>query len=288
MENLPLVSIIIPTFNSGKTLEKCLRSIKEQTYSNIEVIVVDKGSKDETIEIAKKYGCEVHVIPANERSEQINYGVKVARGKYIYRVDSDFILPPKMVEEAVRLCEIHGYDAVSTLVLPDPTISFWAKVRRLEKECYRNDIFYRGARFLRKDVFEMLGGFDESLVAGEDYDFHERLLRANFKIGLAKTEELHIGEPKSIGDIIRKNYYYGKTLKHFLRKNKVQGLSRMSPIKKSLLRCWKNFLRHPVLTLGFILHEITRYTAATAGLFIGILVEASSKTKKEKKKLDSY
>jgi cellulose synthase/poly-beta-1,6-N-acetylglucosamine synthase-like glycosyltransferase len=51
----PLVSIIIPTRNSARTLEKCLESIKHQTYSNIEVIVVDNFSDDETIEIAKKY-----------------------------------------------------------------------------------------------------------------------------------------------------------------------------------------------------------------------------------------
>jgi len=279
LENPPLVSIIIPTFNSGKTLERCLKSIKEQTYPNIEVIVVDKGSKDETIKVAKKYGCKIHVISANERSQQINFGVKVAEGKYIYRVDSDFILPPTIVEEAVKLCEIHGYDAVSILVLPDPNISFWAKVRRLEKECYRDDIFYRGARFLRKNIFEMLGGFDENLVAGEDYDFHERLLRANVKIGFAKAEELHIGEPKSIIDIIKKNYYYGKTLKYALRK-KPKVLYKMTPTKKPLLKCWKNFLKHPILALGFIIHEIVRYSAAIAGLIISITLEKDDKKRR--------
>jgi len=52
--NKPLVSVIIPTFNSGGTLGKCLRSIRNQTYGNVEIIVVDKFSTDKTKEIAKK------------------------------------------------------------------------------------------------------------------------------------------------------------------------------------------------------------------------------------------
>ncbi len=54
MEN-PLVSVIIPTYNSSRTLEKCLESIKNQTYKNVEIIVVDNNSTDNTKEIAKKY-----------------------------------------------------------------------------------------------------------------------------------------------------------------------------------------------------------------------------------------
>ena len=54
MEN-PLVSVIIPTYNSSRTLEKCLESIKNQTYKNIEIIVVDNNSTDNTKEIAKKF-----------------------------------------------------------------------------------------------------------------------------------------------------------------------------------------------------------------------------------------
>jgi probable beta-1,3-galactosyltransferase len=56
----PLVSVIIPTYNSSRTLEKCLKSIKNQTYKNIEIIVVDNNSIDNTKEIAKKYTGKVY------------------------------------------------------------------------------------------------------------------------------------------------------------------------------------------------------------------------------------
>jgi len=76
MESSLLVSVIISTYNSEKFIESCLQSIRKQTYKNIEIIVVDKGSKDHTISIARKYTDKVFVIPAKGRSEQKNFGAK--------------------------------------------------------------------------------------------------------------------------------------------------------------------------------------------------------------------
>jgi len=83
MKDKPLVSIIIPTYNSEKTLAKCLESIKNQTYRNIEVIIVDRFSKDSTIEIARKY--KVRVLQFNcERAKAKNFGLRNAKGKYVF------------------------------------------------------------------------------------------------------------------------------------------------------------------------------------------------------------
>lgn len=60
--NIPLVSVIIPTYNSARTLETTLKSIKKQTYQNIEIIVVDNNSKDTTKKIAEKYADSVYNI----------------------------------------------------------------------------------------------------------------------------------------------------------------------------------------------------------------------------------
>ena len=70
----PLVSIIVPTYNSEKFLEGCLESIQKQTYSHIELIVVDNNSKDNTKEIARKYTEKVF-NQGPERSAQVNFGV---------------------------------------------------------------------------------------------------------------------------------------------------------------------------------------------------------------------
>jgi len=54
MKNFPKISVIVPTYNSSRTIEKCLKSIKNQTYQNIEIIVIDNNSSDNTLKIAKK------------------------------------------------------------------------------------------------------------------------------------------------------------------------------------------------------------------------------------------
>ncbi len=77
-----LGSVIVPTKNPAGTIEMCLRSIKEQTYPDIEIIVVDNYSEDGMAEIAGKYGAEV-LLKDSERSEARNYGADTSKGDYL-------------------------------------------------------------------------------------------------------------------------------------------------------------------------------------------------------------
>ncbi len=265
MNNQPLVSIVIPTKNSGRFLERCLDSIKKQTYRNIEIIVVDNKSDDNTRKVARRYTDKVFVVDAGERSEQINFGIKKSKGKYVYRVDSDFILDSNVVKEAVEKCEKEGYDAICIHNTSDPTVSFWARVRKLERDCYKGDELNVGARFFRKDIVKEIGGFDERLVAAEDYDFHNRLLKAGYKIGRIKAEEIHLGEPKSLWEVAKKHYYYGKTIVRFIEKNRGRGIKQLNPIRPAFIRHWKEFARHPLLTFGFIVYQLVKYFSGGLG-----------------------
>ena len=264
MKDKPLVSVVVPTFNSERFLEKCLKSIQEQIYRNIEVIVVDNYSTDSTREIAEKYA-DLVLLMSSERCAAVNFGVRHARGKYVYRVDSDSVVEPNVVEEAVRKCEVEGFDAVCVHNTSDAGVSFWARVRKLERDCYADDELNVAARFFRKEAFEKVGGFNERLVAAEDYDLHNRLLKHGFKIGHVESKEIHIGEPRSLLDIAKKHYYYGKTVKRFLDANPNIGIKQISPLRSAFIRNWKNFAKHPSLTFGFILYQIVRYLAAGFG-----------------------
>lgn len=281
-DEIALVSIIIPTYNSGKTIAQCLESIQTQTHKSIETLIIDGGSTDNTLKIAENFGCKIFVLNGKERSPSINFGVKKSIGEYIYRVDSDVIIDSNLVKEALYKCEVEGYDAISVFWSPDSTISFWAKVRKLEKDCYKEELLYSGARFFRRDVFESIGGFDENLVAGEDYDLYNRLAKMTFKIGIIESQELHIGEPKSIVDIIKKNYYYGKTLNYFITQNKMNGVKQLSPMRGPLLKNWKKFVTHPVLLIGFIVYEILIYSSSIVGLVVSIIKKELSKTSSDK------
>jgi len=264
MKGSPLVSVIIPTKNSSKTLSQCLDSIKNQNYENIEIIVVDNYSTDNTLEVAKPYTNTIYTF-SPERSSQINYGVKKSSGKYIYRVDSDFVLEPQTISEAVNSAESNNYAAIIIHNTSDPTVSFWAKVRKFERDMYDSDNLNIAVRFIRKDAFLSVGGFDVRLVYGEDYDLHNRIIE-KYEIGKINAKEVHLGEYKSIKEIAKVNYYYGKSAALFLKKNRSRGLQQISPIRKVYLRHYKEFLGHPYLAAGFIVYQVVRYTSGFFGL----------------------
>jgi len=266
MSNIPLVSVIIPTHNSGEYLERCLVSLFNQNFSKFEVIIVDKLSIDSTESIAKNFDCKFIKLRANERSEQLNYGVKVSKGKYIYRIDSDFILEKNVIEEAYFKCENEGFDAVCIHNTSDSSVSFWAKVRKLERDCYKGDKINVAARFMTRQVFLKIGGFDSQLFAGEDYDLHNKLLSNSYKIGEIQSKEIHLGEPKTLKEIVIKHYLYGKNINIFLIKNRKRGFIQLNPLKISYLRNITHFKDSPIISCGFILYQFVRYSSSILGL----------------------
>lgn len=104
MADDPLVSIVIPTRNSSRTLPICLTSISRQTYRNIEVIVIDNYSEDGTTEVARRFGARVF-RHKGERARAKNLGLIMAGGKYVLFLDSDMKLTPRVIEECVALAE---------------------------------------------------------------------------------------------------------------------------------------------------------------------------------------
>jgi glycosyltransferase involved in cell wall biosynthesis len=261
----PLVSIVVPSKNSADTIELCLRSIKAQSYSNIEVIVVDNFSRDRTADIARSYGARVYQ-KGPERCSQLNYGVSKANGKYAYRVDSDFLLDPDVVKEAVETCERFGYDGITIHNTSDPSVSFWARVRKMERDSYVDDPARAGARFWRKEAFESVGGFDVSIVAGDDYDLHNRLLRRGYRLGKIGAMDYHIGEPKSMAEIFTKHYYYGQNIGRFIQRNQDRALVQLNPLRRSLIVAFSKNSDDLMLIAGFFVYHFLRYAAASLGI----------------------
>jgi glycosyltransferase involved in cell wall biosynthesis len=261
----PLVSIIIPALNSEKTIEKCLNSVKNQTYNPIEIIVVDAGSEDKTVEIAKNWGATVIEPNIKNMAKQTNIGAENSNGEYIYRLDSDVVLSKSVVEECVLKCELGNCEAVSTYWGPDPSISFWAKIRKFEKDCYKYDSNRNVSRFYKKKVFDEIGGYNENMVYGEDYDIQNRIKNHNYHICFAESEGLHLGEPKTLKEVVSKQYHYGKTIKEFLRENKSKGLVQVSPFRRSFFTNWKKFVKNPFLTVAFLFYEFVYYSSTIVG-----------------------
>ena len=224
MSKKPLVSVIVPTKNSEKFLEITLKSVRDQTYEKIELIVVDNYSSDGTKTIALKYTDKVF-NKGSERSSQVNYGAKLARGKYLYRIDHDFYVEPR--------------------------------------DMYKNDPLIVGSRFWSKKVFESVGGFNEEMVACEDYDLHNRILQKGFKIARIRAQEIHLVEPRSLKEIVVKSYEYGRTLRAIV----VQGRLKyqLSPIRFAFIKHIHKFMLHPMLASGFFVMNLSKYFAFQVG-----------------------
>ena len=243
----PLVSIIIPTRNSEATIETCLKSIRQQTYFNVEIIVVDNYSDDRTRELVKRYGAKV-LLKCSERSAARNYGAKHARGELLLFIDSDMELGPTVIEECVKIVLV-GYDAV---IIPEKTIgqSFWAKVRALERSTYVGDTLFEAPRLFRREVFEKLRGYDEELVGFEDYDLQARLEAHGYKVARTRAFIIHHeGNLRLKEHLLRKHYYVGTGLK-YISKHSGRAIKQFCPIRRSYVRHWKLLARYPLYTLG--------------------------------------
>lgn len=109
--NYPLISFIIPTLNSSRTIKNCLDSIFNQTYINIEVIIIDSYSIDDTIKIASNYNVKIYY--SNKSYSQCRQlGVNISKGQIVACFDSDIILPHKnwlynSVKKLLNNPEIH-------------------------------------------------------------------------------------------------------------------------------------------------------------------------------------
>ena len=84
-----MISLVIPTLNEEKNIGESLRSLKNQTYRNFEIIIADGGSKDKTVEIARKYADRVIVYKGSGISEAKNRGVREAKGDILVFTDAD-------------------------------------------------------------------------------------------------------------------------------------------------------------------------------------------------------
>lgn len=110
MNKLPLVSIVIPTLNSEKTINYSLDSVKKQNYKNIELIIADGKSTDRTVEIAKSYGAKI--CYGKELGKARYEGLRISRGKYLFALDSDQFIGSSLVKKAVEKMEKDDLDGL--------------------------------------------------------------------------------------------------------------------------------------------------------------------------------
>lgn len=271
-----LVSIITPTRNSAQFLENCLKSIKNQMYKHIEIIIIDGKSSDNTIPIAKKYNCKIYTfVPkvkkgAFDASFKRNFGAKKAKGSYIYWLDADMELPKNLIEEAVSLCE-KSTDAV---ILPEDSfgIGIWARAKNLERRCYWGDNTVECPRFFKREVWDSIGGLDESLGAGgDDLDIHQKVLEKGYHVGRTKSIVMHNEGNLKLSKLIKKHFMYGRdTIKYFYKRPKA-GIVSYFPIRPAYVRNYKLLLSRPLDTCVFIFMRTVENLSGVVGIMYSFI-----------------
>ena len=116
---MPKVSVIMPAYNAGKYISAAIKSILEQTYSDLELIIINDGSTDDTLDIASSYhDSRIHIINNSKNmglAKSLNIALDVSRGKYFARSDADDINLPNRFKTQVKFLELHPeVDVVGT------------------------------------------------------------------------------------------------------------------------------------------------------------------------------
>jgi len=265
----PLISVVVPTKNSEGFLEQCLRTIKEQTYKNLEIIVVDNNSTDKTKEIAKKY-TKLIFNKGPERSTQRNYGASKARGDYLLFIDSDMELTKNVVKDCIR--RIQNTD-IGGLIIPEESFGkgFWARCKTLERSFYVGVDWIEAARFFPKDVFNQVGGYDETQISGEDWDLNQRVGEKH-RLGRIKSYIKHNEGDLSLLNLLRKKMHYAGEIKNYSsKKQNILNSKQQFSLRNRYMLFFANprrLLSNPLIGIGMLFMKTSEFAAGGIGYYL--------------------
>lgn len=210
MNNRPKISVITVTLNVEDTIEETVLSVLNQTYKNIEYIIIDGKSQDKTVEVIKKYMNKIdHFVSERDSGiyNAMNSGARVAKGDYLYFLNSgDTLANENILEEIVN--ELSDVDFL------------YGKVRVVGKST--NKSYIRGAKvprlglrlgmkvkqqsmFIKKEVFNKVGGLNEKYKIAADFDLLCKILDNNFSVKRIDTVVCNYDD-SGISSDLRKSY----------------------------------------------------------------------------------
>jgi glycosyltransferase involved in cell wall biosynthesis len=266
------VSVIITTRNEEKNVKKLLESLKKQMYKNIEVILVDNQSTDNTVKISRDYTKKIFSY-GPERSAQRNFGAINSTGEYLLFIDADMELTPHVVSECLKAIKLNKN--IAGIVIPEESIAtdFWGEVKAFERSFYNEsgDQTTDAARFFNKSIFDEVGGYDESLTGPEDWDLPERIQKKGYKIGRITAVIKHHERIESLVSLARKKYYYGLKAYRYLVKHKhpIIGSKTIYFLRPVFYKNWRKIISNPLLSLGMVIMFTVEIISGGLGYFIG-------------------
>jgi GT2 family glycosyltransferase len=253
--NTGLVSIVIPTKDSGRTLHSCLESLMAQTYQHIEILIVDKKSTDDTISIADEFRARIFSLDV-ERTTAKNFASRKANGTFVLFLDSDMVLEPTVIEQCVNAMQAPDAGGI---VIPEKStgLGFWVKVRDFERSFYYGTKV-ESARFFRTDQVIEVGGFDEEVVLYEESTLPQRIERIGLKTAVRISSFIIHDEGKfELKNWLRKKRYYSQTARIYTQKYRSYSQEQLDVGYRTGIyirnKNWITLMKHPILSIGLVI-----------------------------------
>jgi len=247
----PFLSVIVPVRNGADTIAECVASLQAQTYPVGEIIVVDNGSTDDTIQRLEPFA--VRLLREERRGSYVarNTGLRAARGSLVYFTDADCLVPPDTVARLVATLQAQGVAGVGGQVLPRPAETWVGRFSALagfltygqargeidrSPKAFLSGGLVTANLLLRKDILQQVGLFDETLPSGGDFEMCWRLLARGHALFFEPAAEVNHRPRLTLGQLCRQFYTYGRWQPRLLRRQ---------PLRRNYIRI-KTFVLDPL------------------------------------------
>ena len=208
------ISIITPMYNSALYIGRMIQALKDLDYpqEKLEIIIIDNGSADNSVDIVRERGLSCRVMEGASISKMRNAGAELATGEVLAFIDSDCLVRSDWAKKAIEFIAgdvgiVGGYYGLGDS--PGWIEKTWFE---LKKDISGNVSFVSaGNMVLTAKVFSEVGGFDDNVETGEDWDFCQRVIAAGYRVVNQPALSLsHLGNKKTLLGIIKKERWYGR------------------------------------------------------------------------------
>jgi rSAM/selenodomain-associated transferase 2 len=211
------LSVIIPVFNEEDSIAELVQYLKSaNSFDHTEILVVDGGSSDATIEKAEKAGARVIISPVKGRAAQMNEGARRARGEVFYFLHAD-TYPPLTYVSDIKQQVAKGVKAGCyrlTFDLNHPLLRFYSWFTRFDVDLFR---FGDQSLFITREIFVSINGYSDQLIVMEDQDIVRtikkvtafKILPSTVKTSARKYQDVGIIKLQFIFTMILVMYYVG-------------------------------------------------------------------------------
>ncbi|HUK34252.1 MAG TPA: glycosyltransferase [Vicinamibacterales bacterium] len=217
MSRNPRVSFVIPVRNDAARLQTCLRSIlrNPQAPNQVQVIVVDNASTDDSAAVARRLGAEVLTVESGRVAELRNRGARYATGDVLAFVDADNEIAAGWLYAALECLRMPQVGAVGAMYQAPPDGTWvqrtYGHLRGGPRDQHDADWLGSGNMAVSRTAFELVDGFDTSLDTCEDVDFCHRLRARSLRVvSDSRLKSVHHGDPSTLWEVLTSERWRGR------------------------------------------------------------------------------